>query len=802
MYNLGKQFDFDYEQAKANPKNIIQGNKYRFTVLTERLIRMEYNENGVFEDRPTKLVWYRNMDKVNYKLKEDEKYLEIETSYFRLTYQKEKPFKGSWINSMGNLKVELLNSDRIWYYGHPEVRNYGAPSTSLDDNNGKLKLKKGLYSVDGFASIDNSNDSIFMPNGTVEERVEKGLDIYLFMYLKDFALCLKDYFGITGSPALIPRYALGNWWSRNLEYNDKSLSELVNSFEENKIPLSVVLLDKDWHIREYNGKKYETGFTWNDRLFANPKKMIEYLHRKGVRIGLNVDPLEGILPYEERFNTLTNYLDKNENGVIPFNVFNPKTIDAYLKILIHPLDEQEVDFYWINYEEKKKLNELFLLDHYHFNDMKRDYKRRPMVLTRNHLIAPHRYPVLYSGKTIVSWDTLKMIPYHNASATNIGVSFWSHDIGGYYKGTEDNELYTRYVQLGVFSPILKFGSDEGKYYKREPWKWGIKTYSIVRDYLQLRHRLIPYIYAESYKYHEYGMPLIMPIYYKYPEMYDDANYRNGYYFGTELFVSPIINKKDYIMNRSIHKFFLPDGVWYDYVTGKKFPGGKNYVSFFKDEDYPVFAKAGSIITLGDNENINDTTPPKNLEIQIFPGRSNTYNLYEDDGVSDLHRKDFYLLTSIDYNYMPNNYTVIVRPLTGKTGIVPETRNYKFVFRNTKKANDVIVYFNDTPIDAKGYVEKNNFVVEVNDVSTIGQLTINCKGKDIEIDAVRLINDDIESIISDLQIETSMKQMIDEVLFSDLSIKKKRIGIRKLSRKGLEHKFVKLFLKLLEYVEQV
>ena len=395
-----------------------------------------------------------------------------------------------------------------------------------------------------------------------------------------------------------------------------------------------------------------------------------------------------------------------------------------------------------------------------------------------------------------------MIPYHNASATNIGVSFWSHDIGGYYKGTEDNELYTRYVQLGVFSPILKFGSDEGKYYKREPWKWGIKTYSIVRDYLQLRHRLIPYIYAESYKYHEYGMPLIMPIYYKYPEMYDDANYRNGYYFGTELFVSPIINKKDYIMNRSIHKFFLPDGVWYDYVTGKKFPGGKNYVSFFKDEDYPVFAKAGSIITLGDNENINDTTPPKNLEIQIFPGRSNTYNLYEDDGVSDLHRKDFYLLTSIDYNYMPNNYTVIVRPLTGKTGIVPETRNYKFVFRNTKKANDVIVYFNDTPIDAKGYVEKNNFVVEVNDVSTIGQLTINCKGKDIEIDAVRLINDDIESIISDLQIETSMKQMIDEVLFSDLSIKKKRIGIRKLSRKGLEHKFVKLFLKLLEYVEQV
>lgn len=802
MYNLGDQFKFDFEASKPNPKNVIQGNKYRFTVLSERLIRMEYNENGVFEDRPTKLVWYRNMDKVDFKLKEDTKYLEIETSYFRLTYQKEKNFNGGKINSMGNLKVELLNSDRIWYYGHPEVRNYGAPSISLDDNKGKLKLKKGLYSVDGFASIDDSNSSVFMPNGTVEERVEKGIDIYLFMYLKDFALCLKDYFAITGKPALIPRYALGNWWSRNVEYDDKSLSKLVTDFENNEIPMSVFLLDKKWHIDEVNGKEYESGFTWNNTLFSNPKKMIDYLHKKGIRLGLNVDPLDGFLPYESKYNLLTQYLDKNEDGVIPFNVFNPKTIDAYLKILIHPLDELGIDFYWINYEEKNKLSELFLLDHYHFNDITRNYQRRPMVLTRNHLVAPHRYPVLYSGKTIVDWNTLKMIPYHNSSATNIGVSFWSHDIGGYYKGIEDSELYTRYVQLGVFSPILKFGSEAGKYYKREPWKWDIKTYEIVKDYLNLRHSLIPYIYAESYKYHEYGMPLIMPIYYKYPEMYDDINYRNGYYFGTELFVSPIINKKDIIMNRSIHKFFLPDGVWYDFVTGKKFPGGKNYVSFFKDEDYPVFAKAGSIITLGHNEFLNDTTPPKDLTIQIFPGRSNTYNLYEDDGVSDLYKKDFFLLTSIDYNYMPNNYTVIVRPVTGKSGIVPETRNYKFVFRNTKKAKDVIVYFNDTPIDAKGYVEDTNFIIEVNDVSTIGQLTINCKGQDIEIDAVRLINDDIESIVSDLQIETSMKDKIDKVLFSDLTIKKKRIEIRKLQRQGLEHKFVKLFLKLLEYVDEV
>ena len=478
-----------------------------------------------------------------------------------------------------------------------------------------------------------------------------------------------------------------------------------------------------------------------------------------------------------------------------------KTLDVYLQKCIHPLDEMGVDFYFIDEQPKDTLS-LWILNHYHFYDMQRDYRRRPMLTTRNAGIAPHRYPVLYSGKTIVSWNTLKLIPFFNGSATNMGVSYWSHDIGGYYNGTEDNELYTRYVQLGVFSPILKLGSEKGKYYKREPWRWGYKTYKIVKDYLNLRHRLIPYLYAEAYKYHQNGIPLIMPIYYKFPEMYDDTNYRNGYYFGSELFISPIISKKEYIMNRVIHKFFLPSGIWYDFVTGKKFPGGKKYISFFKDEDYPVFAKAGSIIVLGNHENMNDTTPPKDMEIQIFPGRSNSYDLYEDDGISNLYLNKYYLLTNIDYNYMPNNYTVIMRPIDGKSGIVPEYRNYKFVFRNTKKAEDVIVYFNDQKIEATSYVEDTNFVVEIKNVSTLGQLTLNCKGKDIEIDAVRIINDDIESIISDLSIETKMKVLIDGVMFSNQSIKKKRIGIRKLSNKGLERKYIKLFLKLLDYINEV
>ncbi|MDD2378108.1 MAG: glycoside hydrolase family 31 protein, partial [Bacilli bacterium] len=604
-------------------------------------------------------------------------------------------------------------------------------------------------------------------------------------------------------PSLLPRYALGNWWSRNIAYNDNDLKDLITNFDRKEIPISVLLLDKDWHVRTREKDNHlKTGFTWNKEFFKAPYEMIAYIHSKGIRVGLNINPTEGLRAIDEYYEKALNYLEADANGVIPFNILNPRFVDTYLKLFIHPLDNLDVDFFWIDYFEQNKLDDLWLLKHYHFYDMMRNYKRRPMVLGYNSLVAPHRYPVLYSGKTIVGWNALKLIPAHNSNASNNGVSWWSHDIGGYFKGIEDNELYIRYVQLGTFSPILKFGADSGKYYKREPWRWSIKTYTITQQYMALRHRLIPYLYTEAYRYHKEGIPLIQPIYYKYPEMYDDVLYKNEYYLGNQLFVAPIIKPKDYVMNRAIHKFYIPDGIWYDFVTGKKFPGGKNYVSFFKDQDYPVFAKTGSIIPLGENENMNDTTPPKNMEIHIFPGKSNVYRLYEDDGMSNLYKKGYYLISSIEYNYLPNNYTVIIRALEGKSGIAPDTRNYKIKFRNTKKADDVIAYFNNDQIKFEAYDDGPDFVVELKDIPTIGQLTLNCKGKDIEIDAIRLIKDDIEGIISDLQIETLMKEKIDAVLFSDLPYRKKRIAIRRLSGKGLERKFVKLFLKLLEYMNEV
>lgn len=797
MNTISKQIGFDYEKAKAINEQIIQGEKYRFTVLSDILIRMEYSENGSFEDRPTLLASNRVFSNFEFKVTENDTKLIIQTKYFKLTYRKNKPFKGTMLLPDSNLKVELLNTNKIWHYNHPEIRNYGAPLKVLTDKNGKISFGKGLYSSDGFVCLDDSKTNIILENGDIISRDKDCMDLYLFMYLNDFGACLTSYFNLTGYPTMIPRFALGNWWSRDISYTDENVYELLKDFNENEVPISLLLLNHDWHNRTYNDKtNIKSGFSFNLSKFSNPNSFINNLHNNHLCLGLSIDPTEGIYPFENKYNEYKTFLQSNDE-IIPFNAFSSQTFVAYFNFLIKPLLDMGVDAFWINNDNLSNDIQTVLNIYHSANVM--GLNKRIMLLTDSALIAPHKYPILYSGNSIVNWNTLKKIPFHNLSATNIGVSWWSHDIGGFYKGIEDNELYTRFVQLGVFSPIFKFGSAGGKYYKREPWLWEVKTYRIVKDYLQLRHRLIPYLYTEMYKYSRSGVPMIKPLYYKAQKMYDDNMYRNEYYFGSEIFVAPIINKKDTDMNRVIHRFYLPEGIWYEFFSGKKFIGGKKYLYFVKDEDYPVFVKAGGILPLSNNIS-NDVSVPKNMEIMIFPGQSNTYNLYEDDGITYNYQKGEFIVTSINYNYEPNKYNINIKPISGKIGVIPNNRNYKFRIRNTSEVESINVNVDELPNTYNTYIDENDLIIEINDIPTSAKIDISIIGQNINIETNRIINDEISSILNDLQIETEMKEKIDKIIFSDLTIKKKRIGIRKLQRKGLEIRFMNLFLKLLEYVE--
>ena len=799
MYDFGSNFHIDLNNLKAKDAAIVSGEKYRFTVLTERLIRLEYSPNSTFNDFATQFASFRNFDVPKFVKNDDKNLVEIQTSYFKLTYEKNTPFKGSTFSPTKNLKVVVNGTNFVWYVGNPEAKNYYGSSISAEMGKNESELNKGLYSDDGIVSFDDSKSLRLNELGEFLNPEDNNIDIYLFVYNKDFGLVVGDYFKLTGYPSLVPRFALGTWWCKDYPYGTADVLNTVNEFEKHEIPISVFLFDKDWHIRTTGPyKDLETGFSFNKKLIEDPKDLIAKLHQKGIRIGLNINPKDGVYSHEENYEKVKEFLEYKDEGVIPIDLLNPKHLDALLKLLLEPLENMGVDFFWNDYKDFSNLKKLWILNHYIFNYLDRNPAKRGMILSRNSLVNAHKYPVLYAGVSNVGWDNFSTSSFFNLQASNIGAAFWSNDIGDFEGGIEDPELYIRSVELGTFSPIMRFHAAKGKYYKREPWRWDSKTSNIVSRYLKLRHRLMPYLYTESYKYYKTGAMIFQPVYWYKDKIYDNE----VYFFGSELLIAPILEKKNVVMNRTIHKIFLPDGMWYEFTTGKRYVGDKKYVSFYKEEDYPIFAKRGSIIPLSNKSNINNTSNPTDIEIHVFPGQNNTYRMYEDDGISTLYREGYYLITEIDYNYQPNNYTLIIRSIEGKSGIVPDYRNYKIRFRNTKYAEDVIVYFDSNQIEVTNkYADNNDFIVEINNVRTVGQLTVNCKGSDIEIDAVHVIGEDIDSIISDLQIETVLKEKIAAILFSEDSLKDKRIKIRKLKKK-LDKSFITLFLRLAEYMETI
>ena len=462
MASFDNHFAPDLTKATAKEQVVFQGTNYRITVLSERLVRLEYSVDGHFSDNLTTLVKNRNFTVPQFKVEQDQNYLVITTNYFMLQYMKNKPFLGPKFAPDSYLKVALVNTDKVWFYGQAEARNFKGGAISLDNYHGKINLDKGLYSTDGFVSLDDSGNYEIDANGFLLKPDVNKVDIYLFMYKRDFGLCLKDYFTLTGYPPLLPRYAFGIWWNREKIYDFDNTKALIKSFNRHQIPLSVLLLSEFWHIKDkkdYN--LYRTGFSFNRELFPNPQEFINYMHERGVHIGLNFDPIEGIRKEEDRYLNFAEELNVAGGVTIPFNVFDKNFMALYVKHLIDPLLDIGVDIYWLDY--KKDLNTIQALEYYYNKDFERMKKFRPLVLTRSPLVAPHRAGVLYSGETIVSWDTLKYLPFYNSMAANKGISWWSHDVGGYKDGIEDSELYLRYVQFSTFSPIFRFSAKRGVY---------------------------------------------------------------------------------------------------------------------------------------------------------------------------------------------------------------------------------------------------------------------------------------------------------------------------------------------------
>lgn len=776
MANVSNYYIESRTKLISNKESCIIGNKYRITILTPRLARLEYTPSGKFIDDPTALVINRTFPKTPYGITESETLIQIDTGIFTITYVKDKDFKAGNLGS--NLKAVINNTTIEWQMNSPQVKNLRGINYSIDSIKDKIILDTGLYSLDGYAVVKD-NTPVLTENDIFIPREEGSKDIYLFMYNKDFDGCLSDYFTLTGYPNLIPRYALGAWWYKNDNYTSKDIISLVDRFNKDNIPISIFLLGDSWR----GNNNYIPSI--------DLKNVSNYLTQKNIKLGVTINPNLEIAKGTNEYNLISNYTNEEKFKFIPLS--NEK-LGIYLNMFINNLEMQGVELYSIDYNNPNDKIDLWKFAHYHHGKIETRGKRG-LSLTRNHGIAVHRYPIIWSGKTLVNWTTLNLLPRYNLQGYNVGVSFIAHPIGGYHNGIEEAELYLRYIQFACFSPIFLLASEGGKYYKREPWKWNPIIENDIINFMNLRYKLIPYIYTESYNYHKTGKGIVKPFYYDYPKILDDVQYKNQYFFGQNLFVSPITNKKNIVIDRVMKKVFVPDGIWFNLLDGKQYNGAKYYTNFYRDEDYPVFVKAGSIIPM--SYNIKEDIP-STLELNIYPLNDGTYNLYEDDGITNNYKKGMYMITNFSYHYEKDNYTLKISKSEGKNLL--SKRNYLLRFKNTK--NIKAVYIEDKSITYNCYYDKNDFIIQINNLIVGRDLEVNIKGENVLVSSIRLINEDIKEILYDLAINTSLKDKLDEILFSDLDVKKKRIKIRKLKKKGLDSKYIKIFINLLEYIQKI
>ncbi len=639
----------------ACEKNILLWGAYRVTVLGDKLFRLERSPKGIFRDEATQAVWFRDMPKQNFTVTTTEENAIVDTGACKLILGKtrgqvrvELNGKSHALNNKGNLLGTYRTLDGC--SGGQYI--YVAPPKDIE-------LSMGVCSKTGVAVLDDSASFTLGQDGEVKNQRAEGSDEYIFAYGDDYRGAVNALYELTGHTPLVPRFALGNWWSRYHVYTDKEYLRVLSAFDEREIPVTVATIDMDWHYSErvdeqkkitasgknkpeYIGGFKEslgwTGYSWNTELFPDYKSFLEKIKDMGLKITLNIHPSSGIRFWEEQYGDMAKAvgMDPASQRCVPFDFTYDTFINAYFDILHLPYEKDGVDFWWIDWqqpdipwhgEKEGKYDPLWALNHYHYYSNAEGHKT-PLLLSRYAGIGSHRYPLGFSGDTSMTWETLAYLPYFTATATNVGYTWWSHDIGGHHLGFKENEMYARHVQYGVFSPINRLHCTNTETMTKEPWMYQNGAGLIVTEYLRLRHRLIPYLYTASYDTHVKGQALVEPLYYEWktPQAYE---YSSEYRFGSQLLVAPVTTPREEDGYARV-KGWIPEGTWTDIFTGDEYSAGKKgkEVTFLRSlENIPVLVKEGGILPLSMDKG-RGSDNPENLEIWSYLGKGE-YTLYED-----------------------------------------------------------------------------------------------------------------------------------------------------------------------------
>lgn len=624
----------------AENKTYVSG-QIRLSVITDHILRVERVEGDAFVDLATQKIMHRDFGNPTFSVKDNMLDIEVTTA--------DRVFHVDKETLLVSVKLE-----GYWVDAH-QVHPLGGTFRTLDnglgdrilfgENKGPVKLSDSIFSLEGVAEIDDSASYLLEENGHLSARRSGDVDRYILAFGKEYLGGLCEFYGLTGFTPLLPKYALGNWWSRYYAYRQQEYIDLMDKFKDKGIPLTVATIDMDWHLvknvpkdatthSKFWGRGW-TGYTFDTDLFPDYKQFFRDLKERGLAITMNLHPHDGIRYFEKQYPAMAkaNGIDPASKEPVEFDFTDRTFVDSYFDLVLHPYEEDGVDFWWIDWQQGRKSNRqgldpLWLLNHYHTLDAGRD-GRTPLILSRYAGCGSHRYPLGFSGDTIVRWKSLAYQPYFTIAASNTGYSWWSHDIGGHMGSKGNPELYTRWVQLGVFSPINRLHSTRDKWSK-EPWLYGAEAEKIVTKFLQLRHRLLPYLYTANVRTAREGLPIVMPMYYQHDckEAYEA---KTQYYFGTEMIVAPVVTRrnKEGLAPVSV---WLPEGKWTDFFTGQVFEGNHTYELFVPLDRIPVFVKEGGIVPLLADCRDNDQEF-RSLEVRFYAGNG-SYRMEDEAGGID------------------------------------------------------------------------------------------------------------------------------------------------------------------------
>ncbi len=696
--------------AAADPAAVVTSGNARFTVLTPRLIRMEWSENAVFEDRATLSFVNRRLPVPEYKVTRCGAKVTVKTSDAVLVYKGPGKFDAS------NLSVRFkINGEwKTWHFGDSEQGNLMGTVRTLDKADGSDfgtgdEMEKGIISRDGWAIVDDSRRHVLTPvsgpwESWVEARPDNGdLDLYIFAYGHDYRQALYDFSLVSGRAPMPPRYVFGYWWSRYWQYSDSEFRELVGRLRGMGIPVDVLIVDMDWHetwTLGNDGPKDEfgqrigwTGYTWQKQLFPNPANFLKWTDDNLLGTALNLHPASGIQPYEAVYDAFVKDYGWTQYGKpVPFRIDEMKWADSYFRTVLEPEEKAGVDFWWLDWQQWlisrniPGLSNTFWLNHTFFKHAQFMYPdKRPFIYHRWGGLGSHRYPLAFSGDTYCTWASLEYQPEFTATAANVNYGYWGHDLGGHFfkdnnGETTDPEQYTRWLQYGVFTPIFKVHPSKHPNLQRYFWLFPDHLFRMLET-VKLRYRLVPYIYNASRRNYDTGIAMCHPLYYDYPEDDRAYSYRSEVFFGEDIITTSVFTPMDSTGISPVKVWFPAGSGWFDMTTGTMYKGDTEAVLGYTLDEHPWFARAGAIIPMYPD---GITTLHRQCDILVLtmvPGADGTLEYYEDDGVSQKYKSE-YAVTSISCERTAEGVTLRIGPRKGSYDGACGTRSWHLRFPMT------------------------------------------------------------------------------------------------------------------------